>query len=80
MFPDVETARVYLEERRWGGNVVCPHCDDDQITTRRGKRLGYYRCRECKVEFTVRTGTIFERSHVPLHKWIYAIYSGRHGS
>ena len=38
------------------------------------KRTGYFRCRHCKLEFTVRTGTIFERSHVPLHKWLYAVY------
>ena len=74
MFPDAETARVYLEKRRWNGHVVCPHCGNDKITTRGGKRIGYYRCRGCSEEFTVRTGTIFERSHVPLHKWIYARY------
>ena len=75
MFPDAETARAYLEKRRWNGKVVCPHCGGGtRITARKGKRLGYYRCRDCDNEFTVRTGTIFERSHVPLHKWIYAMY------
>ena len=74
-FPNPELARIYLEKQRWNGNVVCPHCDSgDKITTRKGKRLGYYRCRSCKVEFTIRTATIFERSHVPLNKWLYAIY------
>ena len=74
-FPDAEAARLYLERRRWQGHVVCPHCGcDGRITTRRGKLLGYYRCRDCQQQFTVRTGTIFERSHVPLHKWIYAMY------
>ena len=74
MFPDAETARSYLEKRRWNGHVRCPHCGHDKITARGGKRIGYYRCRECGEEFTVRTGSIFERSHVPLHKWIYAMY------
>ena len=75
MFPDQEAARLYLEQRRWAGQVSCPHCGEyDKITARQGKRLGYYRCRACEKEFTVRTGTIFERSHVPLHKWIYAMY------
>jgi transposase-like protein len=37
-------------------------------------RPSYYRCNACKLDFTVRTGTIFERSHVPLHKWVYAMY------
>lgn len=64
-----------MENQRWNGNVVCPHCDSsDKITVRRGKRLGYYRCRSCKDEFTVRTGTIFQRYKVPLNKWLYAIY------
>ncbi len=75
IFPDKEQARIYLEKQRWNSNVVCPQCDPgDKITARKGNRLGYYRCRTCKEEFTVRTGTIFERSHVPLNKWLYAIY------
>jgi transposase-like protein len=70
--PDAETARVYIERRRWPNGAVCPHCGKpDRITTRKG---GYYRCNRCKEDFTVRTGTIFERSHVPLHKWIRAMY------
>ena len=74
MFSNAESAREFLEVHRWGGQVHCPTCGNDRITARKGKRLGYYRCRYCKNEFTVRTGTIFERSHVPLHKWLYAIY------
>ena len=72
MFPDQESARVYLEARRWPNGPVCPVCQKgDRITTREG---GFYRCNACKEDFTVRTGTIFERSHVPLHKWLYAMY------
>jgi hypothetical protein len=72
MFPDQETARVYLEGRLWPHGVRCPHCGlGERITTRKG---GFYRCNQCKEDFTVRTGTIFERSHVPLHTWIYAMY------
>ena len=74
MFPNAEAAREFLEDHRWGGHVHCPTCGKDRVTARKGKRLGYYRCRDCEDEFTVRTGTIFERSHVPLHKWLYAIY------
>ena len=49
-----------------------PDCKTgDRITIR---KAGYYRCNACKLHFTVRTGTIFERSHVPLHKWLYAMY------
>ena len=75
MFPDQDSARVYLEKRRWNDGVVCPHCGGfKRISARTGRRVGYYRCGDCKEEFTVRTGTIFERSHVPLHKWLYAMY------
>lgn len=71
-YPDVESARKYFEERRWAEGVVCPFCGEtDKITTRKN---GYYRCNSCKQDFTVRTRTIFERSHVPLNKWLYAMY------
>lgn len=72
MFPDQESARVYLEGRLWPQGARCPVCGlSDRITVRAG---GFYRCNQCKEDFTVRTGTIFERSHVPLHKWLYAMY------
>lgn len=72
LFPDQDTARLYLESRLWPNGVTCPVCKKgDRITTRKG---GYYRCNACAEDFTVRTGTIFERSHVPLHKWLYAMY------
>jgi transposase-like protein len=72
MFPDQETARVYLESRLWPNGPVCAVCGSgERITTRKD---GFYRCNSCKQDFTVRTGTIFERSHVPLHKWLYAMY------
>ena len=75
LFPDAESARIYLEKRRWNGEVVCPHCGCyEHITVRQGKRLGYYWCRDCGKEFTVRTGTVFERSHIPLDKWLLAMY------
>jgi transposase-like protein len=72
MFPDAESGRKYLEKRLWPQGAQCPTCKAfDRITSRKG---GYYRCNACKLDFTVRTGTIFERSHVPLHKWVYAMY------
>ena len=72
MFPDQETARVYLEGRLWPNGPRCPVCGTGERVTVR--KEGFYRCNQCKEDFTVRTGTIFERSHVPLHKWIYAMY------
>src|SRR5882724_1953418 len=72
MFPDAESARLYLESRLWPDGAVCPACKaSERVTTRKG---GYYRCNACQIDFTIRTGTIFERSHVPLHKWLYAMY------
>jgi transposase-like protein len=72
LFPDAETARNYLESRLWKDGVKCPKCKGgERITPRKD---GFYRCNACKLDFTVRTGTIFERSHVPLHKWVYAMY------
>jgi transposase-like protein len=72
-FPTEKAARVYLENRRWKDGVVCPFCGKvERIQTR--KVEGYYRCLSCKKDFTVRTGTIFERSHVALDKWLFAMY------
>mgnify|MGYP001609856778 CR=1 FL=1 len=72
MFPNEEAARVYIEGRRWPEGATCPTCQGrERITVRKG---GFYRCNSCKDDFTVRTGTIFGRSHVPLHKWLYAMY------
>ncbi len=72
MFPTAESARLFLESRIWSNGVTCPSCKGkENITTRKG---GFYRCNPCQVDFTIRTGTIFERSHIPLHKWLYAMY------
>ena len=71
-FPTQEIAREYLESRLWPNGPKCPVCQSgDRITVRTG---GYYRCNACSEDFTIRTGTIFERSHVPLHKWVYSMY------
>ena len=72
MFPNEKTARIYLESRLWPKDVICPTCSgQDRITPR---KAGFHRCNKCQLDFTIRTGTIFERSHIPLHKWIYAMY------
>lgn len=78
MFPDQETARVYLEKRLWPNGPVCPVCNSGEKVVSL-KRIGYYSCNACRANgpdevFTVRSGTIFERSKIPLHKWIYAMY------
>lgn len=72
MFPDNDSARVYFEARRWPSGAVCPACGEAE---RIGKRKsGFFRCNACLLDFTVRTGTIFEKSKVPLNKWLYAMY------
>lgn len=77
MFPDEEMARAYLEGRLWPEGPICPECKSGERITAR--KAGYYRCNACPKDsvgqnFTVRTNTIFERSHIPLHKWLYAMY------
>src|SRR6266516_7203139 len=77
-----ESARHYLEEIRWPNGVVCPHCkNSDQKPIWEIKpnesakiRSGLYQCAECKKQFTVTVGTIFEDSHIPLRKWLVAWY------
>lgn len=72
LIPDAETARKFLESKLWKDGPTCPKCkSNERVGQRKG---GFYRCHSCKLDFTVRTGTIFERSHVPLHKWVYAMY------
>ena len=72
LFPDQETARIFMEQKRWPDGPQCPHCHE---TERIGhKRPGYYCCNACMEWFTVRTKTIMERSHIPLHKWLYGMY------
>ena len=74
MIPDQEAARTYIEGMLWPNGPICPVCGiGERVSARKGK-VGFYHCNQCKEDFTVRTGTVFERSHVPLHKWVYAIY------
>lgn len=75
-FPSEVEAKRYLEQKRWDGKPVCPHCNCEEKQYRFTKDgvEGYYICSSCKKNYTVRTGTIFERSHVPLHKWIFAFH------
>jgi transposase-like protein len=73
LIPDAESARVYLEGHLWPNGPVCPDCKSERISERPA-RPGFYHCNACNFDFTVRTGTIFERSKVPLDKWVYAMY------
>ena len=75
IFHDETKAREWLEARLWPQGPVCPHCGVvNQATLMKGKttRAGLYKCRACREPFTVTMGTIYERSHIPLHKWLAA--------
>ncbi len=74
---DETAARAFLEEWRWGGKPVCPHCDHAETYRMTGKaanKRGLHRCHGCKRQFTVRVGTIFEDSALPLSKWCRALW------
>jgi len=75
IYTDDNTARHHLERLLWPDGPVCPHCGVvNEATLLNGKstRPGVYKCRPCERPFSVTVGTVFEDSHVPLHKWVYA--------
>jgi transposase-like protein len=74
---DEAAAFEYVEAKLWQNGATCPHCGVvGEATRSKGKttRAGLWNCRACRKPFTVRMGTIFESSHVPLHIWLQAIY------
>lgn len=79
IYNDEDAARDHLESLRWADGRFCPHCGATEGTVKvegkkRSHRPGLYYCNACKGQFTVRVGTIFERSKVPLHKWVLAYH------
>ena len=77
IFQDADKAREHLEATRWPDGPVCPHCGVvDHATGLKGKahRAGVYQCNACREQFTATVGTVFERSKVPLNKWLLATY------
>lgn len=77
IFIDEDKARGHLEMLRWQGKPFCPHCGEtEKITRLEGKshRPGLHQCNACRQHFTVTVGTLFERSHIPLHKWLLAFH------
>jgi transposase-like protein len=73
-FLDEDKAREHLEAIRWPDGPECPHCGLINATKLTGKshRKGLYQCNACREQFSVTVGTVFERSKVPLHKWLLA--------
>lgn len=78
IFIDKEAARLHLEATRWPEGAVCPHCKSKNVRELNGKshRAGLRQCneKECRKQFTVTVGTVFERSKVPLNKWLLATH------
>src|SRR6202022_4572591 len=77
IFTDENKAREWLEARVWANGRACPHCGVvDQATLMQGNshRPGLYQCNACREPFTVTVGTLYERSKIPLHKWLAATH------
>src|ERR1700751_4476289 len=73
IFTDEAKATAHMEADRWSDGVICPHCGSVNVHKMGGKtQAGMFLCNDCRDKFTVRTGTIWERSHIPLHKWVLA--------
>lgn len=75
-FTDETAARQHLESLHWPNGPVCPHCGSVNATRLEGKkhRAGLVQCNDCREQFTVTVGTVFERSKVPLNKWLLATH------
>lgn len=73
-FENEEAARAYLESLRWPNGPICPKCGSAKKPY--DVKNGRYRCsdKDCRADFTVRVGTVFESSHIALHKWLLAAY------
>lgn len=77
IFTDEDKARAHFEALRWPGGRVCPHCGTvGNSTLMQGKttRPGLYKCKDCRKPFTATMGTVYEKSHIPLHKWLLATH------
>ena len=81
-YVDEVVARELLERVRWPDGPICPHCvvvgGHYRVNPRQGSkrpvRQGVWKCRDCRRQFTVTVGTVFQGSKIPLSKWVTAIY------
>ena len=76
-FHNEEAAYAYVEARVWAKGPVCPHCGGvvrNRKLEGNSTRIGVYKCYDCRKPFTIKVGTIFEASHIPLRLWLQAIF------
>src|SRR3990172_2027547 len=77
IFHDADKAREWLEARIWPDGPICPHCgvvNEATLMNGASHRPGLYQCNACREPFTVTVGTLYERSHIPLNKWLAATH------
>lgn len=75
IYHNADLAREHLEALLWPDGPVCPHCQErDRASKIKGGRAGLYFCNACREQFTVTVGTVFERSKIPLNKWVMATH------
>lgn len=77
IFNNEDAARSHFEAIRWPDGRVCPHCgtiDNSTLLMGKSTRPGLYKCKDCRKPFTATMGTVYERSHIPLHKWLLATH------
>jgi len=74
-FTTEEAAIAHVEKSRWPDAVNCPHCGSFAVHRMAGvTQAGMFLCKDCRDKFTCRTGSVMERSHIPVHKWLLAIH------
>lgn len=74
VFQDADAARAWLETMLWPEGPICGHCGVTGSAKALASRPGTYQCNACRKQFTVTVGTVFERSHIPLNKWLMATF------
>jgi transposase-like protein len=74
VFQDATAAREWLEKMLWPNGPICGHCGVENEARALSSRPGTYQCNACRKQFTVTVGTVFERSHIPLNKWLLATF------
>jgi transposase-like protein len=75
IFHDEAKAIAHLEASRWPQGPYCPFCGSFNVHCMGGKtQAGYFLCNDCREKFTARVGSVMERSHIPVHKWLLAMH------